>query len=464
MKWTKAVVMVILAIPLIATSPVAALAQPSGEALRPLVEPEGQDPAEGPCDHAPGLAGGVCAAVGAVVGGELPSIVAGGVDAVFGALVGFVVDGARWLLEGVASFIDSSTEPDVASAWFRNAYRDMSLIAALVVLPLLLLALVQALLRQDARMMVDIVVVRVPLAAIGTSVAVVVVALLIRLTDEMSAWIGRGIGADLSAFATGVGSALASIGAPSGPVVAGLAGLLAGALVAFSAFVIWLELLLRQAAVYVAVLFLPLGFMAMVWPATAHWLRRLLQGLVAIILSKFVIVAVIALAASGIDADVADEGFGVVLAGGSMLALAALAPYVLLKLIPVFDADLSSQLEGTFRRPTAAVATPVTGTQMAGILRQRMASGGGVGGGSPSAAGSSASPATAVGAGAAAAPGLAVTAAGARGAHGAGRAVRDRAERMAGASVPSSAGKPGAVGSLPSAPASGTAIEHRGRP
>ncbi len=210
-------------------------------------------------------------------------------------------------------------------------------------------------------------------------------------------------------------------------MVAGLAGLLAGALIAFAAFVIWLELLLRQAAIYVAVLFLPLGFMAMVWPATAHWLRRLAQGLVAIVLSKFVIVAVMALAASAIDADVVDEGFSVVISGGSMLALAALAPYVLLRLIPVFDADLSSQLEGTFRRPTAAVAAPVTGTQVAGILRQRTTGAGGAASGASSTSATSAAPAGAATVTAGAGAGVA----GAKAASGAADAVHGRARTLA---------------------------------
>lgn len=403
-----------------------AFAQTEIPELTAAAQEDGHDAAL--CNVAPGVIAGVCSAVGYVVGGGVRSVVGGGANVVFSALVGFVVDGAGWMLEGVANFIDSSTDPDVTSGWFREAYRDMGVVAGLVVLPSLLLAVLQALLRQDVSMMVHVVLVRVPLAAIGTTVAVVVVDLLIRLTDVMSAWIGRGIGADLSAFATGVGSALASLGGSNGPVVAGLAGLLAAALVAFAAFVIWLELLLRQAAVYVAVLFLPLGFMAVVWPATGHWLRRLVQGLVAIILSKFVIVAVMALAASGIDADVADEGFGVVLAGGSMLALAALAPYVLLKLIPVFDSDLPSHLEGTFRRPTAAVAAPVTGTQMAGILRQRAA---GTKRASSPATASGAPAASASGAGGAAAAGVAAGTLGVNAARGAGRAARGRADQVA---------------------------------
>ena len=52
---------------------------------------------------------------------------------------------------------------------------------------------------------------------------------------------------------------------------------------------------MREAAVYVIVLMLPLVFAAMVWPARRVWAIRAVELLVALILSKFAIVAVLAL-------------------------------------------------------------------------------------------------------------------------------------------------------------------------
>lgn len=369
-----------LALLVVVATPSAASARDDGEVLSAAQE-ETPEPVS-ICEFAPGAIGDLCEA-GGVVGDGVGIVVGGGANAVLGAMVSFVVDGAGWLLDRLVTFIDSSTRPDLQSGWFRAAYRDMALVGMLGLLPFLLLALLQALFRQDAGMMLRATFGYVPLAAIGTAGAAIVVDLLVQLTDQLSGWVARGLGSDMSSFATGVGTALARVSAPTGGTVAGLAALIGGAVVAFAAFVIWLELLLRQAAIYVAVLFFPLGFMAMVWPATAHWVRRLAQGLVAIILSKFVIVAVMALAASALDADVADDGFGVVMSGGALLGLAALAPYVLLRLIPVFDAGMSSQLEGTFRRPTAAVGPPATGSRVTGLIRQRVGAG-------PSAAGPSA--------------------------------------------------------------------------
>jgi hypothetical protein len=51
------------------------------------------------------------------------------------------------------------------------------------------------------------------------------------------------------------------------------------------ALVVWVELSLREAAIYVAVDFLPLTFVAMVWQPTAIWCQRLAEGLLSVILS-----------------------------------------------------------------------------------------------------------------------------------------------------------------------------------
>src|SRR5690606_31737307 len=156
------------------------------------------------CGLAPGVIGDVCDAVGGVVGDGVGLVVGGGANAVLGAMVSFVVDGAGWLLERLATFIDSSTRPDLQSGWFRAAYRDMALIGMLGLLPFLLLALVQALFRQDVPMMLRATFGYVPIAAVGTAGAIVVIDLLVTLTDQLSGWIGRGLGSDLSSFATGV--------------------------------------------------------------------------------------------------------------------------------------------------------------------------------------------------------------------------------------------------------------------
>ena len=92
------------------------------------------------------------------------------------------------------------------------------------------------------------------------------------------------------------------------PGLASFVLLLVGLLVAMAAFVLWLELLVRAAAVYVAVLFLPMALITLVWPSVSHWCRRLVETLAALILSKFVIVATLSLAAGAVASGTAGNG------------------------------------------------------------------------------------------------------------------------------------------------------------
>jgi hypothetical protein len=127
-----------------------------------------------------------------------------------------------------------------------------------------------------------------------------------------------------------------------------------------AAFVLWLELLIRAAAVYVAVLFLPLALATLVWPAISHWCRRLVETLAALIISKFVIVATLSLAAGAVASGTAGtgshgSGFSSVLAGGALLLMATFVPFAILRMIPAVEAGAVAHLDGLRERGTAAM-------------------------------------------------------------------------------------------------------------
>ena len=111
-------------------------------------------------------------------------------------------------------------------------------------------------------------------------------------------------------------------------------------ILALGAFVLWLEMIIRDAAIYICVFFLPLTFVAMVWPATSRWARRLVELLVAIILAKFVIISILTLATAAIaNTGVAGDTttFEQMLAGSAILVLAAWSPFALLRMIPMME-------------------------------------------------------------------------------------------------------------------------------
>ena len=99
---------------------------------------------------------------------------------------------------------------------------------------------------------------------------------------------------------------------------------------------LWLELLIREAAVYVIVLMLPLFFAAMVWPARRIWAIRAVELLIALILSKFAIVAVLSLGGAALGHTLL-PGFQALFAGTTLVLLAAFSPWAMLRLLPLHE-------------------------------------------------------------------------------------------------------------------------------
>ncbi|MFN8215150.1 MAG: hypothetical protein U0R71_01000 [Solirubrobacterales bacterium] len=343
--------------------------------------------------------GDVCNEVSGAVTGAITapvnSAIKGLGNDVFKQLTSWVAEGASWLMGQVVRAIDSSTTPRLETEGFLRAYARMAAIAAVLAAAMLLLAILEGIAQGSPGLLARVVLVNVPLAFLGTSLAFAVVQLLISCTDGLSAAVANASHHDSTRFfeaAIGdlghvggeVGKELGSAGGStpseglgtqaSGAVAVPLfVGFLAAIVGAFAAFLVWLELLMRDAAVYAVSLFMPLALAASIWPRWTGALRRTGELLVAVIGSKFVIVAIVSLAASLI----AEQGGSVehVLAAAALMCLACFAPFVLLRLIPFSEGALAAAY-GRRSAAGGAVSAVQIGSDVQ-ILRNMGRSGGG---------------------------------------------------------------------------------------
>lgn len=332
---------------------------------------------KGRCE-APGLVDPFCEA-GKALKQKAGDVVSAPIEAASGGVVDvittWVADGAQWLLAKVINFIDDSTSPDLTAAWFQERYRFMVGLAALVLLPILLIAAIRAVMNQDLSQLLRSFFVYLPIAILGTFVAIFLTHALLAITDEMSAAVAENIGGDVSRTFDSVQQGLSSVGAAN-PSAPSFAVFFAAMFLALGAFFVWLELLIRSAAVTVSVFFLPLMLAGLVWPATARWTRRLVETLVALILSKFVIVAVISLATAAL-ANPGSGGFGSVMGGAALMLMAAFSPMALLKLMPIAEGAAISHLEGVGRKPVEAARPGGSVNQALSIMRSKVGRAGG---------------------------------------------------------------------------------------
>ena len=249
------------------------------------------------------------------------------------AIATAVVSGARYALRATAAIIASTTRPNLRSTWFSSFYWRMAAVSALLTLPFLCAAAVQALLRSDLTLLARAAFGYLPLGLLAVGVAAPLTMLLLAGSDEMSSIVSSASGNAGAAFLDRAGGLAGAITAVSGDV---FVMFFVGLLTAAATIALWIELLIRQAAVYVIVLMLPLFFAALVWPARRIWAARAVELLVALILSKFAIVSVLALGGAALGHSTL-PGLTSLLSGATLVLLAAFTPWALLRLLPLHE-------------------------------------------------------------------------------------------------------------------------------
>jgi hypothetical protein len=315
------------------------------------------------CPGSVPVVGTACSAVSGVAG----KVVGVGADAVFSAAGQWVASGAVWLLGQVGTAMSASTSVNLGAGWFAAHEAVMATLAAAVVLPMACCAAIQAVYRQSPSMLVRSFLVYLPLSLVLTGVAVELVRFAMALTDSLSSRVLASAGVDTTNLLAPLSTFLIATGSPVPAFV-----LFVGALVvAVMTMVLWLELVVRAAAISAAVLFLPLSLASLVWPAVSHWCRRLADTLVALVLSKFVIAAVLSLGVAalaggfGLSGSASGGGFAAVVTGIALLLVATMSPFTLLRLVPAMEAGAVSHLESTRHRLQAAAQAPIRARNLA---------------------------------------------------------------------------------------------------
>jgi hypothetical protein len=377
---------------------------------------EGLTVAAAPGAHAdvPGAAGIVQNLVGEATGWAWDKVASG--------IGGWVLGAVAYFVNGAVDFLRTGARPDVESAWFSgpdSPFATVRNIAAALILAFVFLGLLQGLLQGDGAGMARRVAGNLPLAVAGMVVTTAVVGRLLDLTDALSTAVLSGTGEQSLHFLSGFGTAATL-------ATQGFAAVLLGLVAVVAALLLWVELMVRASLVYLLVAISPLGFAAMLWPSAKGFLRKTMEILLAVIVSKFVICVALAIGVAALSGagEAGGEGRGVaasagaslgtLLVGAVLLGLAAFSPFLVLKLIPVAEGALLAQ--GASRGPARAAQTGLSTYSSTRMVSRLSGSGSGGTGGMTSPAGASAGGGPGAGAAAAQGVGSAGSASGAGGA------------------------------------------------
>jgi hypothetical protein len=290
------------------------------------------------------LAGPVAGAVGNFIvkeffhelGKIIESVVGSFVDDVLGSIVGQT----------------TGVTPSEGNSWFGPIAAKMAPLAGFIAAPLLMVATIGAILRQDLRRLGRAWGVGLPVAALGGFAAVKLAGLGLSATDGLTRAVVATVAPNMkSDFVTALSAGLV-------PGIGGGVAALLSLVVLAGALLIWLELAVRSLAVEVAVFFMPLVLAGLVWPSSARWARRFVELLAALLLVKPVVAGVLALGTAALTSSRASAGS--VLSGAALLLLAGFAPLAVLKMAPVVDAASVAHLHELSWAPLQAAGRAVT--------------------------------------------------------------------------------------------------------
>jgi type IV secretion system protein TrbL len=270
-------------------------------------------------------------------------------DAFLRAVTKWVSSGAADVVVGAGTALEATTTVPVNSG-FMTVFDELRLLGLPLAAMFTGLAVIRAVVRQDLGELGKLVFVRLPVALIGSAIALELVVLGLHVTDSLSQALIGSAGAATATFTKALAVALVASG--GGPA-SGFAVFVLSVICGFVAFCLWVELVIRASAIAIAALFIPLALAGAAWPVTASWGRRLGEVLGALILSKLVMAGVFALAINEVGTP---NGLTGLIQGTALLLLATFAPWALLHLVPAVETGAIAQLEGMGGRATRAAA------------------------------------------------------------------------------------------------------------
>lgn len=272
------------------------------------------------------------------------------VNSVLKALTSWVASGARAVVGSFGHVLSASTTVSFGSG-FMVEFNVLRSFGAILAAAFLCVAIIQAVLQQNSSMLLRVVFIRLPISLLFSGIGIEIVTMLLHATDALTAALlqtsarpGATLVAGISAIL--VGNAVVS------PALAGFEGLAFSLILAVVAFVCWLELVVRAAAISIATLFIPLALAGTVWPATQQWIRRLAETLFALIMSKVVVAGVFALAVISMGTA---QGVNMLVEGIALFVLCAWAPFSVLHLLPFVEAGAVGHLEALGQRSGQAL-------------------------------------------------------------------------------------------------------------
>jgi hypothetical protein len=283
------------------------------------------------------------------------------VSAPFDWLASTMGQAAGWLIKAMWTVFDSTTLVNVQSQGYLKVYNLLFGIGVFIVLLFFCFQLILGLIRREPAALA-----RAALGAakavLGSFVVITLTATALEIVDQLCIGVVQAAGettatmgdkiALLTAGLTTINIAAPGVGAI---VTIFLAGLMICAIA-----IVWFSLLIRKALLLVAIVLAPIAFAGAAWDVTRGWIGKWAAFVIALIISKLVLVVVFLIAITQVSTPIEADLSAVTepISGIVLLFIAAFAPYMVYRFISFLGFDLYHAM-GSEQEAKSAVNRPV---------------------------------------------------------------------------------------------------------
>lgn len=289
------------------------------------------------------------------------------ISAPFDWLAEGVGNAAEWIFKGVWQLFDSTTLVDVTDPNYLKVYDVLFGVAIFLMLLFFCLQLITGLVRRDPGAL-HRAAIGLAKSVLGSFLVVTLTGLALTIVDELCVGIIQATGNTLDEMGGKIAALAAGIGAISlsAPGAGAVIIIFLGCLAITGAAIVWFSLLIRKALLLVAVVLAPIALSGQSWDHARGWFTKWASFVVALIVSKLVVVVIFLVAINQMNAPLNLDLSSISnpVAGIVLMFVAAFAPYMAYKFISFVGFDLyhamsaESEAKGAMNRPIPVPSMP----------------------------------------------------------------------------------------------------------
>jgi type IV secretion system protein TrbL len=282
-----------------------------------------------------------------------------------------VGNAAEWMFKGVWQLFNSTTLVNVTEPNYLKVYDVLFGVAIFLMLLFFSLQLITGLIHRDPGAL-QRAAIGLAKSVLGSFLVVTVTGLALEITDELCVGIIQASGNTLAEMGGKIAALAAGIGAISisAPGAGAVIIIFLGCLAITGAAIVWFSLLIRKSLLLVAVVLAPIALSGQSWDAARGWFSKWASFVVALIVSKLVMVVIFLVAINQMNAPLNLDLSSIAnpVAGIVLMFIAAFAPYMAYKFISFIGFDLhhamstESEAKQAVNRPVPAPAASRLGS------------------------------------------------------------------------------------------------------